>query len=83
MGLCPAAFDPRQSMRRADFELQYKRDSYLKKVDLHHHDFYEIYFLITGDVTYTIESKLYRVAPGDILLISPRELHFPCATRTF
>lgn len=71
----PSAFNFRQTMKRPDFELQYKRDSYLKKVKLHHHDFYEIFFLISGDVTYSIESKLYRVAPGDILLISPRELH--------
>ena len=71
-------FDPRQEMRRTDFELQYKRDTYLKDVELHHHDFYEIYFLISGDVTYTIESRQYRVMPGDILLISPRELHQIC-----
>ena len=71
-------FDPRQEMRRTDFELQYKRDTYLKDVQLHHHDFYEIYFLISGDVTYTIESRQYRVMPGDILLISPRELHQIC-----
>lgn len=71
-------FDPRQEMRRKDFELQYKRDTYLKDVELHHHDFYEIYFLISGDVTYTIESRQYRVMPGDILLISPRELHQIC-----
>ncbi len=75
MPLEPNVFDPSQKMKRPDFELQYKRDAYLKKVELHHHDFYEIYFLVTGDVTYTIESKLYRVVPGDILLISPRELH--------
>lgn len=68
-------YSERQKMKRPDFELQYKRDSYLKKVKLHHHDFYEIFFLISGDVTYTIESKLYKVIPGDILLISPRELH--------
>ena len=71
-------FDPRQEMRRTDFELQYKRDTYLKDVELHHHDFYEVYFLISGDVTYTIESRQYRVMPGDILLISPRELHQIC-----
>lgn len=71
----PQGFDPRQEMHRSDFELQYKRDAYLKDVELHHHDFYEIFFLISGDVTYTIESKLYRVASGDLLLISPRELH--------
>lgn len=71
-------FDPRQEMGQADFELQYKRDTYLKDVELHHHDFYEIYFLISGDVTYTIESRQYHVRPGDLLLISPRELHQIC-----
>ena len=71
-------FDPRQQMQHKDFELQYKRDTYLKDVELHHHDFYEIYILISGDVTYTIESRQYRVMPGDILLISPRELHQIC-----
>ncbi len=71
-------FDPRQEMGRSDFELQYKRDTYLKDVELHHHDFYELYFLIAGDVTYTIESRQYHVLPGDMLLISPRELHQIC-----
>lgn len=71
-------FDPRQEMGREDFELQYKRDTYLQNVELHHHDFYEIYFLISGDVTYTIESRQYHVAPGNLLLISPQELHQIC-----
>lgn len=75
MALQPQMFDPRQEMRKGDFELQYKRDSYLKDVELHHHDFFEIYFLMSGDVTYIIESRLYHVMPGDMLLISPRELH--------
>ncbi len=72
------SFDSRQEMGRADFELQYKKDTYLKDVELHHHDFYEMYFLISGHVTYTIESKQYHVMPGDLLLISPRELHQIC-----
>lgn len=71
----PQKFDPRQVMIRPDFELQFKRDAYLKDVQLHHHDFYEVYFLLSGDVTYTIESRLYRVLPGEMLLINPRELH--------
>lgn len=71
-------FDPRQEMGREDFELQYKRDTYLQDVELHHHDFFELYFLITGDVTYTIESRQYHVMPGDLLLISPQELHQIC-----
>ena len=74
----PQKFDPRQVMIRPDFELQFKRDAYLQDVQLHHHDFYEVYFLLAGDVTYTIESRLYRVMPGDMLLINPRELHQVC-----
>jgi len=75
LALQPKGFDPRQEMKHSDFELQYKRDSYLKDVELHHHDFFEIYFLLAGDVTYLIESKIVHVMPGDLLLISPRELH--------
>lgn len=78
MVLQPQGFDPRQEMHRQDFEIQYKRDSYLKDVELHHHDFYELYFLMSGDVTYIIESRIYHVLPGDMLLISPRELHQLC-----
>lgn len=78
MHLQPKDFDPRQEMCTPDFELQYKRDSYLKDVDLHHHDFFELYYLISGDVTYIIESRLYHLRPGDMLLISPRELHQVC-----
>jgi AraC-like DNA-binding protein len=73
-----SAFDPRQEMNRADFEILHMRDSYLKDVQLHHHDFYEIYFLISGDASYTIESRVYHLMPGDILLISPKELHQIC-----
>ncbi len=69
------SYNPRQVMNRKDFEIQHKMDTYLQKVELHHHDFHEIFFLVSGDVTYSIEGRIYRVVPGDILLISPRELH--------
>lgn len=74
----PQRFDPRQEMKRKDFELQHKQDFNLSDVELHHHDFFEIYFLIAGDVTYFIDSKIVHVMPGDLLLISPRELHQVC-----
>ena len=75
MGKNLTVFEPRQEMRSRDFEIQHKRDVYLKNVELHHHDFYEIYLLESGDVNYVIEGKRYRLVPGDLLLISPRELH--------
>ncbi len=75
MALQPQHFNAKQQMKGADFELQYKRDTVLNDVELHHHDFYELYYLVSGDVTYTIESKLHKVLPGDVLLLSPKELH--------
>lgn len=69
------SFDPRQNMLRPDFEIAHKWDTDLKDVELHHHDFYEVDFLVSGDVTYVIESRVYHVRPGQMLIINPRELH--------
>lgn len=68
-------FDQRQEMCRPDYEIAYKVDTDLKEVGLHHHDFYELDFLLSGSVTYAVESRVYRFMPGDILAVGPRELH--------
>lgn len=70
-------FDTRQHMQRSTYEIFRYKDSYLKEVALHHHDFYEIYFFLSGNVQYNIESHSYLLTPGDILLINPMELHQP------
>lgn len=62
-------------MLRPDYEVTHKCDTYLADVELHHHDFFELFFLVSGDITYTIESRVYHMLPGDLLLISPKELH--------
>lgn len=69
------SFDRRQVMIRPDYEIQHKLDTVLEDVQLHHHDFYELIYLVSGDVTYSVESRVYRVMPGSLLLISPQELH--------
>ena len=71
------SFTDRQKMRRNTFEVFHYRDENLQEVALHHHDFYEIYFFLSGNVSYNIESRSYRLSPGDVLLISPQELHQP------
>ena len=70
-------FDTRQTMRGTTFEIFRYKDAYLKEVALHHHDFYEVYFFLSGNVQYNIESRSYLLTPGDVLLISPMELHQP------
>ena len=71
------AFNSRQYMRGNTFEIFRYKDAYPKEVALHHHDFYEVYFFLSGNVQYNIESRSYLLSPGDILLISPLELHQP------
>ena len=71
------AFTARQTMLAHSFEAYRYRDAYLNEVALHHHDFYEVYLFLRGNVSYSVESRTYHLAPGDILLISPLELHQP------
>jgi AraC-like DNA-binding protein len=77
MAYRPQAFNTRQMMHRNTFEIFHYRDQSLQDVALHHHDFYEIYFFLSGNVSYNIESRNYRLTPGDLLIISPNELHQP------
>ncbi|MCX7709874.1 MAG: AraC family transcriptional regulator [Clostridia bacterium] len=65
----------RQYMLSNDFEIYHYIDKALDKVNLHHHDFYECYLFISGDVTYLIEGKTYVLRPGDVVLVNSTELH--------
>ena len=68
-------FDPRQEMRRPDFEIFHSQDTTLDTVEPHHHDFFEVYCFLQGQVEYRVEGVLYRPRPGDLLLIRPMQLH--------
>lgn len=70
-------FDPRQTMKSEDFEIFHYYDPRTMDVEVHHHDFYEVYFFIKGSVEYWVEGQLYKLEPGDMLLINPMELHRP------
>ncbi|HHV96754.1 MAG TPA: AraC family transcriptional regulator [Clostridiaceae bacterium] len=70
-------FTSRQYMITPDFEYFHYADKTATEIEYHNHDFYEIYFFISGKVTYMIEGKAYKLKPGDILLIHNNELHKP------
>lgn len=70
-------FDPRQSMTSPSFEVFHYRDAKFEGVAVHQHDFYEVYFFISGNVEYSVEGKSYLLKEGDLLLINPLELHQP------
>ncbi len=70
-------FDPRQSMTSPTFEIFHYRDAKFEGVAVHQHDFYEVYFFISGNVEYSVEGKSYLLKKGDLMLINPLELHQP------
>jgi AraC-like DNA-binding protein/mannose-6-phosphate isomerase-like protein (cupin superfamily) len=68
-------FTSRQYMVKNDFEFFHTRDDFPPNVEYHNHDFYEVFFYISGKVSYIIEGKAYKLKPGDIILINNSELH--------
>lgn len=42
----------------------------------HFHDFYEVYFLESGERTYIINDREYRVNPGSVVLLPPYTMHY-------
>lgn len=64
-------------MLSSDYEIFHYKDAYLNEITLHHHDFYEIYFFLSGEVKYIIEGKIYKLLPGDVVIINSNELHQP------
>ena len=69
--------DPRQEMHSETLEVFHYREPRIGGVEVHHHDFYEVYYLLDGQVEYWVDGRIIRMKPGDLLLINPQELHRP------
>ena len=70
-------FTQRQTMAQYRFECHHYLDRTPPKVDFHEHEFYEIFFFLSGDVSYIIDGRTYSLRPGDILLTDNRDIHKP------
>ncbi|NDL66943.1 AraC family transcriptional regulator [Anaerotalea alkaliphila] len=69
------AYSSRQHMLGENYEIYHYLDQRMHGVELHHHDFYEVYLLVSGDLDFLIEGQTYRLNPGDIVLLDTRDLH--------
>lgn len=64
-----------QQMSNSTYEVHHKKDKDFKTVEMHSHDFSEIYFFLQGSASYIVEDCKYSLRPGDVLLIPPNKLH--------
>ena len=65
----------RRGYLNKDFEFFHLKDKRSMEFEFHFHDFNKIVIFISGNVTYLIEGKAYRLKPWDILLVSSSEVH--------
>jgi AraC-like DNA-binding protein/mannose-6-phosphate isomerase-like protein (cupin superfamily) len=70
-------FNNQYFMISSEFDLFHGFDNHPINVEYHNHDFYEVFFFISGKVKYIIEGKTYNLKPNDILLTNNKELHKP------
>lgn len=61
---------------RFGHELATIEDLLAKPIHIKHaHPTYEIYYLESGNVTYTVAGKVYKVNPGDVVIMNAYVLH--------
>lgn len=59
-----------------DFEIEIcGRNEHYSMPKSHFHNFYELYYLVSGDISYFIEDNVYTVKKGDVVLLPPKSLH--------
>lgn len=65
-----------------DFLFFNLKDQKKNEFEIHYHDFNKIIIFISGEVTYIIEGKSYKLKPWDILLVGKNDLHLPIISPT-
>lgn len=70
-------FNDRQYMNSGEFEVFFYKDANLNHIVDHSHPYYEVYFFLSGDVTYDVDGNQYNLQYGDYLLIPPGTKHHP------
>ncbi|KUO71494.1 MAG: AraC family transcriptional regulator [Clostridia bacterium BRH_c25] len=58
-----------------DFQFFHLKDRKSMEFEYHFHDFNKIIIFISGNVTYLIEGKSYKLKPWDILLVGSSDIH--------
>ncbi|WP_138204704.1 AraC family transcriptional regulator [Haloimpatiens lingqiaonensis] len=62
---------------KEDFKFFHLKDKKSLDLEFHYHDFNKIIIFLSGNVTYLIEGKAYKLKPWDILFVSSGEIHKP------
>ena len=73
--ISPSPYYRKPPMHFKNYDIFYNQDYNLSKISSNKHNYYEFYFLLSGNVTYYVEDLKYSLSSGDIVLISPNQEH--------
>ena len=62
-------------MSSQDYEVYYKTSKPQTDSPLHYHDYLEIYYHKYGACDYIIDSRIYTLQQGDIVMIRRQKVH--------
>lgn len=62
---------------KEDFKFFYIKSKENDSYEYHFHDFHKIVILISGNTSYLVEGRAFKLDPWDILFISNNEIHRP------
>ena len=68
----------RELMQNTSFECYRQTDTNPSEdvaISAHHHAFYEIIFVMSGDFFYEVEGRPYHLSRGDVILIDELQFH--------
>lgn len=64
-------------IQNPQYRIDHFHNNQIPDSGIHKHDFYELFFFISGTAYYIINNKKTRIAPGSILLINRNTFHTP------
>jgi AraC-like DNA-binding protein/mannose-6-phosphate isomerase-like protein (cupin superfamily) len=73
----PESSGEKRGFLQGDFAFFHLKDQKNTPFEYHYHEFSKIIIFVSGQVSYLIEGKAYRLKPWDILLVSSKEIHKP------
>ena len=71
---------PKEKMTDACFEAYLYENFPESDLVAHYHEFYEIHMVLSGEVSYWVDGKIYPLNAGNLMLLCPMQLHKPALT---
>ncbi|MBN2852763.1 MAG: helix-turn-helix domain-containing protein [Clostridia bacterium] len=59
------------------FYIYHIKQNQVQDIYMHHHDFFEVYLLLQGDLDYIVNGYKYEIKNGDLIVLLSNQLHRP------